>query len=64
MRHSMGIAGVLLGMVAATAAWSQANYPNRPVRVIVGSAAGGGSDFIARPILSRVAETMGQPFVI
>ncbi len=58
------LAGAVLALSVAAPVLAQANYPNRPVRVIVGSAAGGGSDFIARPILARVAETMGQPFVI
>ena len=42
-------------------AWAHA-YPSRPVRIIVGQAAGSGSDTVARLIL--LSERLGQPFVI
>ena len=44
-------------------AWAQA-YPSRPVRVIVGFAAGGGVDIIARLMGQWLSEQLGQPFVI
>src|SRR6476646_9633416 len=44
-------------------AWAQ-TYPARPVRIIVGSAAGGGNDIIARLIGQWLSEHLGQPFVI
>ena len=39
-------------------------YPSRPVRIIVGFAAGGTSDIGARLIGQWLQERMGQPFVI
>ncbi len=39
-------------------------YPVKPVRVIVPFAPGGGSDILARQILPKLTETLGQPFVI
>jgi tripartite-type tricarboxylate transporter receptor subunit TctC len=44
-------------------AWSQA-YPTRSVRVIVGQAAGSGSDIAARLIGQFLSERLGQQFVI
>jgi tripartite-type tricarboxylate transporter receptor subunit TctC len=44
-------------------AWAQA-YPSRPVRIIVGFAAGGGTDILARLIGQWLSERLGQPFVI
>jgi tripartite-type tricarboxylate transporter receptor subunit TctC len=44
-------------------AWAQA-YPSRPVRVIVGQAAGSGSDTAARLIGQFLSERLGQQFVI
>src|SRR5215470_13852745 len=44
-------------------AWGQ-TYPTRPVRIIVGFAAGGGYDIIARLIGQWLSERLGQPFVI
>jgi tripartite-type tricarboxylate transporter receptor subunit TctC len=39
-------------------------YPTRPVRLIVGYAAGGASDIAARLIGQRLSERLGQPFII
>jgi tripartite-type tricarboxylate transporter receptor subunit TctC len=39
-------------------------YPTRPVRIILGFAAGGGADFTARLIGQWLSERLGQPFVI
>jgi hypothetical protein len=39
-------------------------YPRRPVRIIVGQAAGSGSDIAARLLGQRLSERLGQPFVV
>lgn len=39
-------------------------YPARPVRVLVGQAAGSSSDIIARLISQRLSERLGQQFVV
>ena len=44
-------------------AWAQ-TYPTRPVRIIVGFAAGGGNDIIARLIAQWLTERLGQSFVV
>ncbi|WP_372623321.1 Bug family tripartite tricarboxylate transporter substrate binding protein [Falsiroseomonas sp.] len=57
----------LLGVAGAsflpTIARAQ-EYPSRPVRVIVPFSAGGNTDIMARIIMPRVAEQLGQPFVV
>jgi tripartite-type tricarboxylate transporter receptor subunit TctC len=40
------------------------SYPNRPVRLIVGFAPGGGNDITARLMGQWLSERLGQPFVI
>jgi len=44
-------------------AWAQA-YPSRPVRWIIGFAAGGPNDTLARLMGQWLSERLGQPFVI
>jgi tripartite-type tricarboxylate transporter receptor subunit TctC len=44
-------------------AWAQA-YPTRPVRLIVGSAPGGGADIVARLVAQWLSERIGQSFII
>src|SRR5215467_14584186 len=39
-------------------------YPTRPVRIIVGQAAGSSSDITARLVAQRVSERLGQQFII
>jgi tripartite-type tricarboxylate transporter receptor subunit TctC len=39
-------------------------YPDRPVRVLVGLAPGGGTDSVARIITQKLADTLGQSFVV
>jgi tripartite-type tricarboxylate transporter receptor subunit TctC len=44
-------------------AWPQA-YPARAVRLIVGYAAGGGSDAVARTLAVKLSSLLGQQFVV
>ena len=41
-----------------------ANYPNKPIHVIVGFAAGGGNDIFARLVGNKLSEILGQTLVI
>lgn len=40
------------------------SYPSRPVRILVGASAGGGTDIIARVLAEKFAEALKQPFVV
>ncbi|WP_198384021.1 tripartite tricarboxylate transporter substrate binding protein [Roseomonas sp. KE2513] len=42
----------------------EAPYPNRPIRVLVGFAPGGGTDVTTRAMAPRLAQALGQPIVI
>jgi tripartite-type tricarboxylate transporter receptor subunit TctC len=56
-------AGTAIGPGFASVA-SASDYPTRAVRIIVGFAAGGGTDIVARLIGQALSERLGQPFVI
>lgn len=47
-----------------TLAFAQQDYPARPVRVVVGFPAGGGTDVFGRVVAQGLALALGQPFVI
>lgn len=55
-------AAVLLATPAARAA--QTGYPEKPVRLIIGSAAGSGPDIIARLVSDRLYESWNQRIVV
>lgn len=48
----------------APAAWAQADFPNRPLRVIVPQPPGGGFDFVGRALADRLAQSLGQAVVV
>ena len=53
----------LLGWSIAMAAVGQ-GYPDKPVKIIVGYAAGGGPDVVARLLAQKLTQSLGQPFVV
>ena len=55
---------VALGLIACTFTASAADYPTRPVRVIVPFGAGSATDVVARTIGQNLGEALGQAMVI
>jgi len=49
---------------AAGSAQAQSDYPNRPIHVVVGFAAGGGNDIFARLVTRKLSENTGWTIVI
>jgi tripartite-type tricarboxylate transporter receptor subunit TctC len=54
----------VLAALAVAAAASAQPYPNKPVRLIVPYAPGGGTDILARLMAQRLTESLGQAVVI
>ena len=57
---------LLLVIAGAAAAQPQEakDFPARPVRILIGFAAGGGNDLIVRVLVPRLAEALGQPVIV
>ena len=54
---------LLLLTAFATAANAQP-YPTKPIRIIAGFVAGGGSDFIARIVAQKITEPLGRTVIV
>ncbi len=59
-----GLALALLCTSWTTAARAAGGYPTKPIHVVVGFAAGGGTDILARLVGQKLSEDLGQPVVI
>ena len=58
------VSGGIAAAAVRRSAQAQGSYPNKSMRIIVGYAAGGGTDVVARVIGEKLAERLGQPVVI
>jgi len=50
--------------LASSPAAAQSDYPNRPVRLVVGFAAGGGNDIFARLVADKASQILGQSVIV
>src|ERR1700754_2132745 len=55
---------VMAAITSATAQEDPAKYPSKPIHIIVGFAAGGGNDIIARVFGQKLSESLGQPVIV
>jgi tripartite-type tricarboxylate transporter receptor subunit TctC len=62
-RMSAALAG-LLALAAAMTVAIAADYPERPVTLVVGFPPGGASDILARIITDKLGSQLGQPFIV
>ena len=62
-RMSAALAG-LLALAAAMTVAIAADYPERPVTLVVGFPPGGASDILARIITDKLGSLLGQPFIV
>jgi tripartite-type tricarboxylate transporter receptor subunit TctC len=63
MRTALWLASCATAVSLSGVAGAQ-NYPVKPVRVVVPTPAGGNPDFIARPVVQKMGESLKQSFVI
>jgi tripartite-type tricarboxylate transporter receptor subunit TctC len=58
------LAGIGATALSPQMARSEAAYPNRPVRVVVPFAPGGGADIVSRLLQNHLQAALGHPFVV
>ena len=58
------LAAALLAALPAAPALAQSDYPDRPIRLVLGFPPGGPTDLVARILAQKMAEQLGQPIVV
>ncbi|MBP7567696.1 MAG: tripartite tricarboxylate transporter substrate binding protein [Burkholderiaceae bacterium] len=62
-RHCLATLGALAG-AHALPSWAQADFPNKPIRMLVPFSAGGSPDLMARVISVQLGKQLGQSVVV
>jgi len=63
MKTSLCFLAVVLSF-AISAAHAQPKWPEKPVRMVVATTPGGGDDYVTRLISPKLAEILGQQFIV
>ena len=63
-RRNLSLAALAAVALPGAAAWSAERYPDKPLRLIVGFAAGGGADALSRIIADGLSKQLGQQVVV
>ena len=64
LAQRLTLALLLAATLGAPAVQAQAAYPTKPVRILVGATAGGGTDILARLLAEKFGESMKQTFIV
>ena len=64
MKPVIILMAALAALIAPRDAFSQANYPEKAVRILVGFPVGGPPDIVARLLAEKFSEAWGKPFVV
>ena len=63
-REFLSVAAAAVASGVASRISAQSSWPDKPVKVIVPFAAGGGTDVVARPWCDKLGQIFGQQFVV
>jgi tripartite-type tricarboxylate transporter receptor subunit TctC len=63
-RHLLKALPAALAALGAPRAWAQADFPNKPLKIIVPQPPGGGFDFVGRTLAEYLGRGLGQSVVV
>ena len=62
--HKASVALLCLTALAVSGGAQAQAFPNKPIRIIVGFAAGGNTDIVSRTLAERMQAVLGQPVIV
>ncbi len=64
LKHLARASYFVLAFSFGLPAQSQESFPSKPIRIVVGYAAGGGNDIIVRVLTPKMSDGLGQPVIV
>lgn len=64
LRAATGVVALVLGLLLAPSLPARADYPERPVTIIVSLAAGSGMDVLVRLYAEKLSQALGKPIIV
>jgi tripartite-type tricarboxylate transporter receptor subunit TctC len=64
VKHTIRLVLLAVCTFAISIAWAQSDYPNKTVRIIIGTPPGDSADANARALAAKLANLTGQPFFV
>jgi tripartite-type tricarboxylate transporter receptor subunit TctC len=62
--RALAVLTIVAGCLLSASAPAQTDYPNKPVRIIVPSSPGGGTDTVTRLLAQQLSDKLGQQFYV
>jgi tripartite-type tricarboxylate transporter receptor subunit TctC len=63
-RRALGFVALIAALATTAPGHAQAPYPSRIIKIVVGFAAGGGNDIMARIIAQKLQDDLGQTVIV
>src|SRR5689334_22412127 len=64
MRQSIVLVGTIVCALCASSVYAQTDYPSKPVRIVIGTPAGGGSELMARYVGQQMTNAWKATVVV
>lgn len=61
---SLALVGMVASVLSVGSTHAQTDYPNKPIRIVVPYAPGGGGDAVVRYMSDKLAERLKQPIIV